>query len=106
MPRNLSAVKLAQFLVALKSIEPPVTCSTVPMKIALEPSVATSGVIPSRVTARPLMRPPASPAPTTTASARGSMLESAPGTVTTRTAPSEKSPATERSRPPCWITSV
>ncbi len=106
MPRTLSAVKLAQFLVALKSMLPPVTWRTVPMKRALAPSVATNGVIRRRVTARPLSRPPAKPTPSTTASASGSWAESPPGTVTTSTAPSEKRPATERSRPPCWITSV
>ena len=70
------------------------------------PSVATSGVMPSRVTARPFASPAARPAPTTASRPSHSCDASPPGTITTRTTPSENVPGTDRSRPPCWMTSV
>ena len=82
MPSTLSAVKVCQFLVALKAIEPPVAWITTPMKIAFEPSVATSGVIPKRVTAIPFSRPPARPTAATTISAGISEPSLPPGMVT------------------------
>src|SRR3954470_15773790 len=85
---------------------PWVTWSTVPTSTAFIPSVATSEVIPRRVTSRPLSSPAARPTPSTTTRPRASLPGSPPGTTVTSTTPSEKVPGTDRSRPPCWMTSV
>src|SRR3954468_3145567 len=85
---------------------PWVTWSTVPTSTAFIPSVATSEVIPRRVTSRPLSSPAARPTPSTTTRPRASLPGSPPGTTVTSTTPSEKVPGTDRSRPPCWMTRV
>jgi hypothetical protein len=68
--------------------------------------VATSGVTWKRVIAMPQMRPEIMPEPiATTAHWKRSALSPA-GNLVTKTAASEMTPGTVRSRPPCWITSV
>ena len=70
------------------------------------PSVATSGVIPSWVTARPLIVPEATQASTTSPIAAGSLLSAPFGYFVTMIVVSVIIPGTDRSRPRCWITSV
>ena len=69
-------------------------------------SVATKGVTLKRVIAMPQIVPDTSPAPMA-AAIQGISAASAPaGNFVTRTAASEMTPATLRSRPPCWMTNV
>src|SRR3954453_727470 len=70
------------------------------------PSVVTIAVIPTRLTSRPVTRPATSAAPNASASATGTFPESPFGYRVMMTTVREIIPGTERSMPPCWITSV
>ena len=72
----------------------------------MTPSVATSGVTPSQVIAMPLTRPEATQARTTSPSAPHSRLSLPFGNLVTMIVVRVIIPATERSRPRCWTTSV
>jgi hypothetical protein len=85
---------------------PLVIWSTTPVSNALTPRVATSGVIPSCVIASPLTRPETMHATATRPSAVGSFDSLPLGYLVTMIVASVIIPATERSSPRCWMTSV
>jgi hypothetical protein len=85
---------------------PPDTWMTVPYSSAFIPSVVTIGVMPTRLTRNPVSEPAASAAPNARIRASGSFPESPAGCAVMITTVSEIIPGTERSMPPCWITSV
>ena len=92
---------------AADDVEAPfVICRTTPVRSAFTPSVATSGVTPSQVIAMPLTRPDATQARTTIPSAPHSRLSLPFGNLVTMIVVRVIIPATERSRPRCWTTSV
>ena len=85
---------------------PPEIARTPPNSSAFMPRVVTIGITPIRLTVRPV----AVPAPTATASATSSAAASLPesplGRCVTMTTVIDMTPGTERSIPPCWMTSV